>query len=1144
MRTSDNPNYESGMARLFGSRLRLALLALMAAIVALMIPGAAQGDGSVYATRGDDGTSAEVSWDAYDGDSFDSYRFVVCPRDQFVGGICSDNVYDSDSYSDIDYTGPVTATGLDRYTSYAVVLEVRRGDGLPTLSFYDTIPALPEPTPEPDPTPEPTATPTPEPTPDPTATPAPASSGGQQSSDLRPARSSSNDATTSGRRSVSQAVETDDAKAQNTYSFDGTVSNQIWRTGGAVSLSLPKLLVDGSPPAFDGYTQYSLTGSLPAGMSFNGGITDSPSITGTPTGKFAEAEFTYSANLINVTNKATQKFKIKVNEQLTFGSGSISDQLLVTNASFSTLTLPSVTNTGAPSITYTLSPSLPTGMSFTGSTRQISGTPTANKSETTYTYTATVDEDSSNNASLSFKIEVRNKPPKAGKLTMTRHDTVQSTMIASWTAVTADGGVTSYEIQYRTRTVTIDGAKYTLGTWSTLTGIAASSTSKEIAGLQSGGNSYDKKYENPSVQGYNYDWRLRAKSAVGYGAWSDHVEARTSGNINPYFTKSSDTRSIAENTSAGADVGAPVTATDPDNEVSVSGCFVGHYLSGADASKFEMILDLNDRDGFCLGQITVKSGTTLDFETKSSYSVTVGASDGDDRNGISDGTSQVPVIDDTIAITISVTDVKEPPGKPDAPTLSRVTNDASKLDVSWTAPTNTGPAITDYDVRYRKSGAPTWTVLDSATSTATSTTLTGLKGRTTYEAQVRATSDEGTSPWSNSGTKNTVGNGDPAFASDTTTISIDENSTGGSTVGTVSATDADGDTLYYALSGGSDRLSFTIETTTGQIKTASALSLDYENKSSYDVTVSVTDKRDVNNNADKVIDDYIGVTINVGDVNEPPSKPGAPKVSQNAATPKTKLDVSWSAPAVPAGQPPLTGYDVQYRDSNATTTTWTAWSFSGTGTSTAIHSLTASTTYEVQVQAKNHEGASGWTNGVSATTQQPNLDPTFPSDTATRGIAENSAAGTNVGSVVTATDTEGDALTYTLGGTDATKFDIGATTGQITVKTGNVPDYEAKASYTVTVSVSDKKNTSALPDTAIDDTITVTINVTDVNEPPAAPTLTVAPAATPTTKISVSWTAPTMTGKPAISDWDVDYRLAGDSSWTSYTGTMRPRPPA
>ena len=348
------------------------------------------------------------------------------------------------------------------------------------------------------------------------------------------------------------------------------------------------------------------------------------------------------------------------------------------------------------------------------------------------------------------------------------------------------------------------------------------------------------------------------------------------------------------------------------------------------------------------------------------------------------------------------------------------------------------------------------------------------------------------------------------------------------------ASDGDDDTLYYSLTGGTHRLMFTIASTTGQIKTASSLSLDYEDQSSYDVTVGVSDKKDANGNADTDVDGFIGVFISVTDVAEPPSKPGAPKVKQNSTTPKTKLDVSWSAPAVPSGQPPLTGYDVQYRDSNAATTTWSSWSFSGTGTSTAIHSLTASTTYEVQVRAKNHEGSSGWTNSGSATTQQPNLNPAFPSATTSRSVAENTAVGGSVGAAVAATDAEGDTLTYTLGGTDATKFGIGLNTGQITVRTGFMLDYESKTSYSVTVSVSDRKNISAHPDTAIDDTITVTINVTDVAEPPAAPNLTVAPdAITPTTKISVSWTAPNMVRKPALSGYDLDYRLAGDSSWTS-----------
>ena len=100
--------------------------------------------------------------------------------------------------------------------------------------------------------------------------------------------------------------------------------------------------------------------------------------------------------------------------------------------------------------------------------------------------------------------------------------------------------------------------------------------------------------------------------------------------------------------------------------------------------------------------------------------------------------------------------------------------------------------------------------------------------------------------------------------------------------------------------------------------------------------------------------------------------------------------------------------------------------------------------------------------------------PTFPSETTTRSIAENTAEDTNIGTPVEATDDdEGDTLTYTLGGTDAASFDIDSEIGQL--KTKAALDYETKNSYTVTVTVSD---------TALTDTITVTINVTDVKESP------------------------------------------------------------
>ena len=102
-----------------------------------------------------------------------------------------------------------------------------------------------------------------------------------------------------------------------------------------------------------------------------------------------------------------------------------------------------------------------------------------------------------------------------------------------------------------------------------------------------------------------------------------------------------------------------------------------------------------------------------------------------------------------------------------------------------------------------------------------------------------------------------------------------------------------------------------------------------------------------------------------------------------------------------------------------------------------------------------------------------NRPPTFSTNTATRSIDENSASGANVGDAVRATDADGDTVTYSLTGTDAGSFTINSG-GQIMVGTGTMLDYEDKASYTVTVGVTDPDNAS--------DTIAVTVTVGNVDE--------------------------------------------------------------
>ena len=111
-----------------------------------------------------------------------------------------------------------------------------------------------------------------------------------------------------------------------------------------------------------------------------------------------------------------------------------------------------------------------------------------------------------------------------------------------------------------------------------------------------------------------------------------------------------------------------------------------------------------------------------------------------------------------------------------------------------------------------------------------------------------------------------------------------------------------------------------------------------------------------------------------------------------------------------------------------------------------------------------------------------NQVPTFSEGaSATRSFAENTGGGQNIGNPVSATDSDGGTLTYSLEGTDAASFDLVSTSGQLQTRSGVVYDYEVKNRYEVTVRVSDGQGGST--------TIDVTVNLTDVSEREANPLL-------------------------------------------------------
>ena len=218
------------------------------------------------------------------------------------------------------------------------------------------------------------------------------------------------------------------------------------------------------------------------------------------------------------------------------------------------------------------------------------------------------------------------------------------------------------------------------------------------------------------------------------------IRGTGSTNLSPVFSDAestdngeSTTREVPENSPAGTEVGDPVTADDPDADP-----------DDPDAALTYTLEETDDWESFGIvstsGQITTRMGVTYDYEaTKNSYSVTVRATDG---NG---GT-------DTIAVGIDVTDVG-PPAKPDAPDVKSVTSiDVAKLYVDWDAPGNEGkPPIESYDLRYRKTSDSDWTEVPQVEAPTTNAQIEGLAAGTIYLVQVRATSIEGDSDWSDSG---------------------------------------------------------------------------------------------------------------------------------------------------------------------------------------------------------------------------------------------------------------------------------------------------------------------------------------------------------------------------------------------------------
>ena len=309
----------------------------------------------------------------------------------------------------------------------------------------------------------------------------------------------------------------------------------------------------------------------------------------------------------------------------------------------------------------------------------------------------------------------------------------------------------------------------------------------------------------------------------------------------------------------------------------------------------------------------------------------------------------------------------------------------------------------------------------------------------------------------------------------------------------------------------------------------------------------------------------IAVTINLMDVDETPAVATVAVTSTPGATADTygagetiKVTVTFDQAVTVTGAPRI---QLRIGGGDPQNLKWADYA-GGTGTTALVFAYTVQSgdmdTNGIYIEANELELNGGTIQGVDddvaatltyallgaqsghkvdGSLTATNAAPEFSGDTATREVPENSAAGTNVGDPVTATDADNDTLTYSLEGTDADSFDIDASTGQIRTRSGITYDHESQPSYAVTVRADDGRGGTGA--------IAVTINLTDLDETPAVATVAVTstPGATADTygagetiKVTVTFDqAVTVTGTPRIR-----LRIGGGDpqnlKWAGYAG--------
>ena len=501
----------------------------------------------------------------------------------------------------------------------------------------------------------------------------------------------------------------------------------------------------------------------------------------------------------------------------------------------------------------------------------------------------------------------------------------------------------------------------------------------------------------------------------------------------------------------------------------------------------------NTSDSWTVVKNLTALSATIDSLTGTSYEVAVKAVNSEGSLRWNNVTS--------INITLNAV----APEKPEAPTTS--TTGQTSIAIEWTAPNDNGFNITDYQIQYRVSTDSNWTD-HTHSGTTTNTTIPGLNSSTSYAFRVSATNVGGDSLWSDHLTEFTT---DPPPPKPTITISaldnqVDEGQTIEFSIGISPSSTV---TVHYTYEWTGD---YGTSTATGGTTTIAGTSGSHsvptqQGSSANDGFLTVT----LSPNAAYTVGFPGSSTVTINRLPELPEFDQAPSVTANSST---SLRISWDQPDSTS---PITDYQIQYR--KAGIESWSSRNHNGTATTNDIGGLDINSQYQVQVRATNSDGTGPWSD--------TGLGSTHDLQVSISSVNNNISEGETASFTIELSRAENVTVHYTYnwlgdyGSSEGSSTSVSNASTTISIQTENGSS-NADGSITVTISA-DSNYTVGSPSSA---TVAITrlTNLPSFAQPPTVVGLT-------STSIRVSWNAPV--SETNVSDYNVQYRQNGHTSWTS-----------